>query len=116
VEIAYRLDIPLSDVVRRVTAMMKGIPQYSSEHLAAYVAHQLDLIQLGIDSALSDMNAQDPDDPKLASFNRDKGRMALHKFLHQQALLLGLLRQRVDINQRQEVAITVIRGEEYDAL
>ena len=42
--------------------------------------------------------------------------MALSKFLIHQAAILGLLRQRVDLNVRQKVEIAVVRGEEYDAL
>lgn len=119
IDIARHLGLTLPNVVRRITGMLKGVPLYSEEHLSAYLAHQLDLVQAGIESSLEDMGDRRDDDEvtaKMASSNRHNGRMALNKFLIHQAAILGLLRQRIDINSRQQIEITVIRDEDYDAL
>ncbi len=119
IEIGRRLDMPLADVVRRIVAMLKGVPLYSEGHLAAYMQHQLDLIQVGIESALLDTAAQGQGDDfteKLASTNRHNGRMGLVKLLTHQAAILGLLRQRLEIDNRTRVEIAVLRPQEYDAL
>ena len=119
VEIGRRLEIPLPVVVGRITSMLKGVPLLSEEHIAGYLSHQLDLLGVGIENALGDMGAEDgweEWEAKIAATRRHNGRMALHKFLTHQAMILGLLRQRIDINKREQVNITVVRAEDYDAL
>lgn len=119
IDIARNLGLSLREVVDRITGMLKGVPLYSEEHLSAYLAHQLDLVQVGIDSSLKDMADRRDDDEvvdKIASTNRHNGRMALNKFMIHQAAILGLLRQRIDINSREQIEITIVRGEDFDAL
>lgn len=120
VEIGRNLGLPLAVVVERIVGMLKGIPLGSAEHLAGYLAHQLDTIQVGIDSSLKDMadrsDTGDKDYDKMAATNRHNGRMALNKFLIHQAAILGLLRQRIEIEERREIAIAIIRAEDFDAL
>jgi hypothetical protein len=123
VEIARQLGIPLADVVRRVAGMAKGEPLGSAESMATYLRHQLELVQVGIESALKDMadsregcGVEEIEIDKVASANRHQGRMALAKLLTHQAAILGLLRQRIDVTRRERVEIAVVRGEDYDAL
>lgn len=119
IEIGKRLEMPLNVVVGRIAGMLKGEPLLSEEHIAGYLAHQLDLLSVGIENSLSDMEAPDgweEWEAKLAATRRHNGRMALHKFVVHQAMILGLLRQRIDINRREQVNITVVRAEDYDAL
>lgn len=123
VEIGRNLDIPLSTVVRRIAAMLNGEAIGSPEHLSAYLYHQLALLQEGIDSALEDMadnrrgfGIDEIDVDKVASANRHQGRMALQKFLVHQAAILGLMRQRIDVNHREQVEITVVNRADYEAL
>lgn len=120
VEIGRNLGLPIAVVVERITGMLKGLPLYSKEHLAAYLAHQLDLVEVGIKNALDDMadksNTGDYDYDKLASTNRHNGRMALNKFMIHQAAIMGLLRQRIEIEERTKIEITVVRSEDFDAL
>lgn len=119
IDIARELDMPVGMVIRRVVGMMKGVPLYTQEHMAAYLAHQLELLQVGIESAVRDVQDWRDGDlatEKLAGENRHSGRMGLAKLLVHQAAILGLMRQQIDITRREQVEITVIRGEDYDAL
>jgi hypothetical protein len=123
IEISRQLGLPLPDVVRRVAAMAKGEPLGSPESMATYLAHQLELIQVGIESALRDMDDQrrgyaieEVEIDKVASANRHQGRMALTKLLQHQAAIMGLLRQRVDVTRRERIEIAVVRGEDFEAL
>ena len=118
-EIARRLDLPMPQVVTRIAGMLKSHPLLSEEHIGGYLAHQLDLLAVGIQSALDDMAAEDVGDykyDKLAAQRRDSGRMALVKLMLHQAAILGLLRQRIDVNRREQINITVVRSEDFDAL
>jgi len=119
IEISRNLEIPLREVVERITGMLKGVPLYSEEHLSAYLMHQLDLVQVGIDSSLKDIGDVRDDSEfvdRTAATNRHNGRMALTKLLIHQAAVLGLLRQRIDVNSREQIEITIVRPEDFDAL
>lgn len=119
VEIGRQLDVPLGLVVRRITAMLNGEILMSDEQVNGYLRHQLDLLQIGIESSMRDMEAEGDGTPameKVAGTNRHQGRQMLWRFMTHQAALVGLLRQRIDINKREEVTIAVIRGKDYDAL
>ena len=119
VEIGRQLDVPLGLVVRRITAMLNGEILMSDEQVNGYLRHQLDLLQIGIESSMRDMEAEGDGTPameKVAGTNRHQGRQMLWRFMTHQAALLGLLRQRIDINKEEKVTIAVVRGEDYDAL
>lgn len=119
VEIGRQLDVPIGLVVRRITAMLNGETLMSDEQVNGYLRHQLDLLQLGIESALQDMNAEGDGTPgmeKVAGTNRHQGRQMLWRFMTHQAALLGLLRQRIDVSRNETLTIAVVRGEDYEAL
>lgn len=123
VEIGRNLGISLNMVVRRIAAMLNGEAVGSPEHLAAYLYHQLNLLEEGIDNALSDMNDNRRDLPleeveieKVASLNRHNGRMSLHKLLTHQAAIVGLMRQRIEIESREKVEILIVNKEDFEAL
>jgi hypothetical protein len=117
IDIARQLDAPLTEVVNRVAAMLRGHAALSPEQAADYLTHQLELLNIGIENALADMaDRRDGEDGELSSRNRHFGRQALAKFLMHQAAVLGLLRQRMEIDKRERVEIVVVRPEEYEAL
>lgn len=118
-DISRHLDVPIGLVVRRITAMLNGEILMSDEQINGYLRHQLDLLQMGVESSLRDMEAEGDGTAaleKIAGTNRHQGRQMLWRFMTHQAALLGLLRQRIDINKREEVTIAVVRGEDYDAI
>jgi len=119
IEIGRQLDMPVGLVVRRITAMLNGETLMSDEQINGYLRHQLDLLQIGMESALRDMNSEGDGSAsmeKIAGTNRHQGRQMLWRFMTHQAALLGLLRERIDINRNDTVTIAVVRGEEYDAI
>jgi len=119
VEIARQLEMPVGKVVRRVTAMLNGEVLMSDEQINGYLRHQLDLLQIGMESSLRDMESEGDGTPtmeKVAGTNRHQGRQMLWRFMTHQAALLGLLRQRIDVTKNETVTIAVVRGEDYEAI
>lgn len=113
-QIADHLDIPLPKLLNRIGNIVSTqSDMLSKAQMNDYLLYQLQLIGVGIENSLVDMSMEGDD--KLAITARDKGRMALHKFLQHQAAITQLFRQKIEVDVR-KVEISVVRSEDFDAL
>lgn len=115
-----QLGMPLNRLLSRINQLISVENETLSKgQMNDYLLYQLGLIQMGIENSLEEMGLPltgDPEADKQALWGRDKGRMALHKFLQHQAAIMQLFRQQIDIREVKKVEISVVRAEDFDAL
>lgn len=119
VDIARYLGKPINHVLQRIVGMLNQEEVLTPPMINDYLRHQLEIINIGIQSSLDDMNREPETDnmtPAVAAKARHGGRMALAKFLQQQAAILGLLRERIDIYETKTITIAELRASDWDNL
>lgn len=118
-EMAELLEMTMGQLLNRISRMVNTqSDMMSQEMINDYLLIQLQLINMGISNSLEDMAKEYEGDLEwddLVMKARDKGRMGLHKFLQHQAAIMQLFKQKVEVDVRQ-VQISVVRGEDFDAL
>lgn len=120
-EIADQVGMAVPALLRRIAGLITLREDILSESMMNdYLIYQLNILALGIESAMADMVAQaDPDrdvSESVASKTRQNGRLALVKFLQHQAVIMQLIRQRIDVNERKQVEIVVVRPEDWESI
>jgi hypothetical protein len=118
-DIAQHLGLPLGSLMRRVGSLLSTRDDLmSTGFMNDELVHQLRLLSELEVNALADMEARATEEvpEAVASRTRHNGRLALVKALQQRAVISGLIRQRVDIKKDENVRITVLRPEDWDAL
>lgn len=118
--LADQLGMTLAQLLSRINQIISTQNSaLSKEQMNDYLLYQLQLIQHGINNSLEDMAVEPTGDEvydKLAYNARDKGRVALHKFLQHQAAIMQLFRQQIDIREFKKVEITVLTPDDWESL
>lgn len=118
--LAEQVGMSLPSLLSRINQIISTENETLSKgQMNDYLLYQLQLIQHGVNNALEDMAVEPTGDDgrdKLIYNARDKGRVALHKFLQHQAAIMQLFRQQIDIREFKKVEITVLTPDDWEAL
>lgn len=119
ITIADVIGMPIDRLLRRISSLMSTRSDImSTEMVNDYLIHQLRMLDSVTESAMKDIEvvAGEGISESVAGKIRHNGRLAMIKALQQQAVITGLIRQRIDIRQIDKVAITVLEKDDWEAL